>query len=83
VNAKLSAALDVTLAVLSSPVAGAIDPKVPEGAQQLRKLLSVLQAGTAAYEQATGKPIDMALLHQIEPLPVPPEEPEDAEGEPV
>lgn len=79
-SAKLDFALDIVLGVLSNPAAAAIDPRVPEGAAALGKLLRVLRAGVAAHEAATGEPLDMARLHQIEPLPVPPEEPE---GEPV
>lgn len=83
--AVFNATLDAALAVLSSPVGAAINPAVPAGAASLAKLRRVLQAGVAAHEAATGEPLDMSKLHQIEPLPVPDEdEPEvDAEGEPV
>lgn len=78
-NAKLDFALDILLGVLASPAGAAIDPKVPEGAAQLGKLLRTLRAGVATYEQTTGEDLDMAKLHQIAPLPVP----EEPEGEPV
>lgn len=78
-NARLAAALDVTLAALAHPAAAAIDPRVPEGAATLAKLLRVLQAGVAAHEAATGEPLDMSKLHQIEALPVPAEDEDDDE----
>ena len=76
-NAVLTATLDATLAVLASPAGAAINPAVPAGAAVLAKLLRVIQAGVAAHEAATGEPLDLSKLHQIEPLPVPEEELED------
>lgn len=32
------------------------------------KLFSMVQSGVKAYESQVGKPLDLSLLHQIEPL---------------
>lgn len=50
--------------------AGAIiNPGVPAAALLADKLVHIIQAAVRAHEAATGQPIDMSLLHRIEPLP--------------
>lgn len=80
---NLNAALDGLLGVLSTPLGAAINPAVPAGALALSKLLRVIQAGVAAHEAATGEPLDMDKLHQIELLPVPDEAADTADPYPM
>ena len=68
---RIDAALanaDMTLAALTE-AGGFINPAIPGAALIADKLLHIIQAAVRAHEAATGTPLDMSLLHHIEPLP--------------
>ena len=66
--------LQQILTILSS-LAAAAKPflvDIPEGAAAdalAAELLTIAQTAIAAHEQITGQPIDLALLHPLDPIP--------------
>jgi hypothetical protein len=57
----------ITLEVLAE-IATAV-PGVGQVAGLAEKLLAIAQAAIGAHEAATGQPLDLSLLHNIDPLP--------------
>jgi len=45
------------------------DPAVDAGALIAQKLIAIIQAANAAHEKVMGQPIDLSLLHPIDPIP--------------
>ena len=66
--------LQQILTILSSLAAAAkpLLAGIPEGAAAdalAQELLKIAQTAIAAHEAVTGQPIDLALLHPLDPIP--------------
>lgn len=48
---------------------GALGPEVPAAAAIGSLIVRIVTAGVKAHQTVTGQPLDLSLLHHIEPLP--------------
>lgn len=58
---------ELAMTILAS-VGAVINPAVPAAAALANRLLSALQAGVKAHEAILGQPLDLSLLHHIDPV---------------
>lgn len=60
----------IQIATVGATVAQTVpNPEVQAGAAIAAALLQIAQKAIAAHEQITGQPIELSLLHPIEPVP--------------
>ena len=64
---KVLADAELVTSVLAG-AGGLINPAVGAGAALLDRLLRLAKASVAAHEAISGQPIDLALLHHIDPV---------------